>query len=600
MGHPSVYPTGTTLYNPDKAWGGYTVFQALERGAVLIDMNGAELRLWEGLHGFPNKILPGGYILGHSGERDSRYGMQDMVDLIQVDWDGNVVWKFNGYEHINDPDLPAEWMARAHHDYQRSGNPVGYYAPGLEPQSLGGNTLILAHKNLHNERISDKLLLDDTIIEVDWQGNILWEWRCSDHFDELGFDDAAKTALYHNPNMRKSGGGMGDWMHINSMSALGPNRWFDQGDTRFHPDNIIWDARESNIIAITDKQSGKIVWKLGPDYGTPELRHIGWIIGQHHAHMIPAGLPGAGNILVFDNGGWAGYGAPNPASADGVKNAWRDHSRVLEINPATLDIVWRYSPYEAGIPHPTDAFRFYSPYISNIQRLPNGNTLINEGANGRLFEVTADHEIVWEYVSPYWGKTVNTNMIYRAYRVPYDWVPQLPTPQETPVVVPDNTRFRQPGAAQPGFASVIRIDGTRPYKKSGDALCVATDSEELKRNPKLFAVDRERFTPLTANDALALTAQSGPQLLLVGAERCVHCKNLYRQLENLVRQAPYQDLVCHYLDADQHTALAQQFSVKTLPTLLWLRNGEEQARINGAQQVEHLRRWLAEQNRPSR
>lgn len=182
MGHPSVYPTGTTLYNPEKSWGGYTVFQALESGAVLIDMNGAELRLWEGLHGFPNKILPGGYILGHSGERDPRYGMQDMVDLIQVDWDGNIVWKFNGYEQISDPGQPVEWMARAHHDYQRSGNPVGYYAPGQEPQAIGGNTLILAHKNLRNARISDKLLLDDTIIEVDWQGNILWEWRCSDRF----------------------------------------------------------------------------------------------------------------------------------------------------------------------------------------------------------------------------------------------------------------------------------------------------------------------------------------------------------------------------------------------------------------------------------
>lgn len=595
MGHPSVYPTGTTIYNPEKAWGGYTVFQALERGAVLVDMNGTELRLWEGLHGFPNKILPGGYILGHSGERDSRYGMQDMVDLIQVDWDGNVVWKFNGYEHITDPDLPPEWMARVHHDYQRSGNPVGYYAPGQEPQSIGGNTLLLAHTNLHNEHISDKLLLDDTIIEVDWEGNILWEWRCSDHFDELGFDDDAKTALYNNPNLRKSGGGMGDWMHINSMSALGPNPWFDQGDTRFHPDNIIWDARESNIIAIIDKQSGNIVWQLGPNYNTPELKHIGWIIGQHHAHMIPAGLPGAGNILVFDNGGWAGYGAPNPASADGVKNAWRDYSRVLEINPITLDIVWRYSPYEAGIPHPTDAFRFYSPYISNIQRLPNGNTLINEGANGRLFEVTVDHEIVWEFISPYWGKTVNTNMLYRAYRVPYEWVPQLPRPQETPVFAPDNTQLRQPGAAAPGFASVVRIDGTRPYKKGGDALCVATDSEDLKRSPKLFAVNRERFAPLTTDDWPELAAQQGPQLLLVGAERCVHCKSLYRQLETILNNEEYRDLPSHYLDADHHITLAEQLAVRTLPTLLWLVNGEEQARLSSTQQPERLRQWLAEQ-----
>lgn len=90
MGHPSVYPTGATLYDPQRAWSGYTVFQATERGAILVDMNGNVVREWPELHGFPNKILPGGTILGHSGERDPRYGMQDMLDLIQVDWEGNI------------------------------------------------------------------------------------------------------------------------------------------------------------------------------------------------------------------------------------------------------------------------------------------------------------------------------------------------------------------------------------------------------------------------------------------------------------------------------------------------------------------------------
>ena len=50
------------------------------------------------------------------------------------------------------------------------------------------------------------------------------------------------------------------------MSTLGPNKWYDQGDERFHPDNIIWDAREANIMAITDKKTGKIVWQIGPDF----------------------------------------------------------------------------------------------------------------------------------------------------------------------------------------------------------------------------------------------------------------------------------------------------------------------------------------------
>ena len=84
MTYPSVYPTGATIYNPEKCWNGYTIFQAKERGALLIDMNGAEVKLWKGLHGFPNKLLPGGYVLGHSGERNNAYGMQDMIDLVQV------------------------------------------------------------------------------------------------------------------------------------------------------------------------------------------------------------------------------------------------------------------------------------------------------------------------------------------------------------------------------------------------------------------------------------------------------------------------------------------------------------------------------------
>ena len=64
MGYPSVYPTGATLYDPSRAWSGYTLFQATEHGAVLVDMNGRVVREWPELHGFPNKILPGGAILG--------------------------------------------------------------------------------------------------------------------------------------------------------------------------------------------------------------------------------------------------------------------------------------------------------------------------------------------------------------------------------------------------------------------------------------------------------------------------------------------------------------------------------------------------------
>ena len=65
---------------------------------------------------------------------------------------------------------------------------------------------------------------------------------------------------------------------------------------------FIWDSREANIIAITDRKTGNITWRLGPAYdGSEAERKLGWIIGQHHAHIIPRGLPGEGNLLVFDN-----------------------------------------------------------------------------------------------------------------------------------------------------------------------------------------------------------------------------------------------------------------------------------------------------------
>ncbi|MGF7184910.1 hypothetical protein GGQ84_000995 [Desulfitispora alkaliphila] len=478
MTYPSVYPTGVTVYNPDKSWNGYTIFQARELGALLIDMNGAEVQLWKGLDGFPNKLLPGGYVMGHTGERNNAFGMQDRRDLVQVDWEGNIVWKFNQYEFIEDPGEEPQWMCRQHHDYQREGNPVGYYTPGMNPQVDKGNTLILCHKNVKNPKISDKLLLDDTIIEVTWDGDIVWEWVCNEHFDEYGFGEAAKNILARDPNMRSAGGGMGDWMHINSMSVLGPNKWYDAGDERFHPDNIIWDGRETNIIAIISKKTGNVVWKIGPDYDTSkELKELGWIIGPHHAHMIPRGVPGEGNILVFDNGGWGGYGLPNPCSPTGRLNALRDYSRVLEIDPVTLKIVWQYTPTEAGYLHPVDSNRFYSPFISGAQRLPNGNTLITEGSGGRIIEVTPDHELVWEYISPYWGKHMKINMVYRAYRVPYQWVPQLEQPQETPIEPIDVKTFRVPGAAPIGRKKETEVDGVIPYQ--GDtALCVMAGEED--------------------------------------------------------------------------------------------------------------------------
>ena len=131
MGTPSVHPMGTIIYKPEKCYNGYTLFQANEHGATLIDMNGGVVNHWHNLEGFPNKLLSNGDVFGCRGQRNSTYGWQDYKDLVQVDWNGRVRWEFKKNQYIEDPDHAPEWMARQHHDYQREGNPVGYYVPCL-------------------------------------------------------------------------------------------------------------------------------------------------------------------------------------------------------------------------------------------------------------------------------------------------------------------------------------------------------------------------------------------------------------------------------------------------------------------------------------
>lgn len=443
---PSVFPTGTTIYKPDQAWNGYTVFDAQDgQGAILIDMNGNVMRQWPEISAVPGpfRVLPGGYIMGGDVQRRPH---QEAIVMRQLGWEGNEIWRYSGMEQVLTQVVENEdgttsggetvWSSRQHHDWQREGSPVGYYAPGQAPLTDSGKTLILAHKNVTLPEISPKQLEDDYIYELSWNGEVVWEWLASDHIDEMGFSEDARNVIHRASGFNEARSSF-DWLHINSLTYIGPNKWYENGDERFHPDNVMFSSRTANIIGIIDR-AGSIVWRMGPDYSHSQaLADIGQIIGQHNPHIIPEGLPGAGNLLVFDNGGSGGYGPANPARPDGSNAMTRDSSRVLEINPVTFEKVWEYST------EGTERWQFYSWYVSNAQRLPNGNTLVNEGMDGRIFELTPEKEIVWEYMSPYQGtEEPISRRIYRAHRIPYEWVPQLERPAERAVIPPAMSDFR--------------------------------------------------------------------------------------------------------------------------------------------------------------
>jgi hypothetical protein len=428
----TVFPTGTTIYDPDRAWKGYTVLSPLATPAVLvIDMNGTVVKRWDGFNnsaGGPARVLPGGFVVAASGAHPPH---QESLELIQRDFDGNVVWRFSRNEEIKTREGTTTWSARQHHDWQRDSFPAGYYSPQSTPAVDAGTTLVLTHTERTQPNVADKLLEDDRLIEVSWKGDIVWQWVASDHIDAMGFAPDARSAIKAARAFNEARGSF-DWLHINSATYVGPNRWFDQGDQRFAPNNVIISSREASLLAIVGRD-GSIVWRLGPDFSqSKELRAIRQIIGQHHAHLIPKGLPGEGNLLVFDNGGASGYGFANPIAPDGVGAFARSTSRVLEINPVTFELVWSYT-------NP----RFFSTNISGAQRLPNGNTLITAGAGGRMFEVTREGAIVWEYMYPLFGQN-GANAVYRAYRIPYAWIPQLTVPTDRRITPPALGDFRVP------------------------------------------------------------------------------------------------------------------------------------------------------------
>jgi hypothetical protein len=62
-------------------------------------------------------------------------------------------------------------------------------------------------------------------------------------------------------------------------------------------------------------------------------------------------------------------------------------------------------------------------------------------------------------------------MVYRAYRVPYEWIPQLDRPEEIPIPKGDPAEFSLRGTSPKTVRRVIKMEGVKPYNL-GSPLCV--------------------------------------------------------------------------------------------------------------------------------
>lgn len=263
MGWSPFRKTGLTFHQPSGSVKGYTLLTPNNGDALyLIDMAGQIVHRWRvpSLRVFYGRLLPTGnlLVLGTDAalapveippgtvppfETNIRRIGGNATHLMELDWDGNEVWRYEN--------------PRMHHDFVRlaSGNTIVNEFAQLPDE--------LAREVRGGYRVREQLppLISDDFVEIDPKGKevariSLWKLL-----------DPRRDPIC--PLERRL-----EWTHTNSLDVT------SNGD-------LVFSCRVNSRIGIIDRAAGKLLWK----YGAPNIHH------QHHATALANG-----NVQVFDNG----------------------------------------------------------------------------------------------------------------------------------------------------------------------------------------------------------------------------------------------------------------------------------------------------------
>ncbi len=315
--------------------------------------------------------------------------------LQHITWDGTVLWDF----------VLSNETYQQHHDIQPLPN---------------GNVLLIAweKKTAEEAYAMGRLEINnplnefwaDAIFEVQPDGFnggiVVWEWHVWDHLiqdtdSELpNYGVIAEHPELININYANVGSGgdhpHADWMHLNAV------------DYNAELDQIIFSSPRMNEFYIIDRSTnteeaashtggnsgmgGDFLYRWGNprvyNRGTQEDQEI-FVI--HGVNWIRQGLPGHGNILYYVNGNGSPQGQ---FSSVEELSPPLNNGGLYDINPGQAfgpeSPVWIFDDNQG----------FHSQMQSGAFRLQNGNTLVTVAQYRRIFEVTIDGDIVWDYTHP--------------------------------------------------------------------------------------------------------------------------------------------------------------------------------------------------------
>ena len=362
MGWSAYRKTGLTYHNPNKSFKGFTLLSPPgTQSSLLINMDGKVVKRWQFDDFRPGfgKLLPSGNLMitGSDPELLKQAKAADEATLL-----ANLPLRLRklggGYTILREYDFEGNLLW----SYD---NPAIHHDFHVKEN---GNILLPEWVPLAEELAKevrggmrakgkkDPPMLGDDIIEIDREGNVVARYHTWKYFHPR------RDPIQPLENR-------GEWTHVNGLDLTRDGK-------------IVISCRTNSRVAIIDPEAEKLVWKLTE----PEISM------QHHVTCLESG-----NIQIFDNGMNKPGGMP--------------FSRVIEVDPKTSKVVWQY---KANPPE-----QFFSGHISSAQRLEMGNVFICEGTSGRLFEVTRNNEVVWEWISPFVHGSDDGNLsvsIYRAYR----------------------------------------------------------------------------------------------------------------------------------------------------------------------------------------
>ena len=436
--------TETRYWDASKAYYGYTLFGT--RGVTyLIDMEGHVVHTWN--IGTNPRFTDGGNLLDAVGGNPSNQNSWK-----ELDWNGNTVWQYT----------ESRSNYHGHHDFAKIYNP-----------KLGDSTFIyIANKDLTSQQCLDAGCDPantytnpqmDAIVEVDMQGNVIWEWWFFDHVvQDINSSKPTYGVIANTPgriDLNLRGNSVkSDWNHCNSLdynealdlivinSVHGEFYVIDHGNT-FIPND------PDSSIALAASSAGDFKYRFGDpakyDKGDPPSVNDNWekasaghkqLGGSHDIQWIKPGLPGEGHFLVFNNAqnlfelsaqsyiveinphlnssGTNTGGFVDPPTAGYTILNSPNGNLMKEKKNVSKQIVWTFSS--------KNNTSFYSTIGSSAQRLPNGNTLVCAMNDGHFFEVAPlDTSIVWEYTNPMTRDGIKKikvdnyptyNGVFRAYR----------------------------------------------------------------------------------------------------------------------------------------------------------------------------------------